>query len=148
MVNGNYAAPYAYDSSFYAITNMDLGRVADFYGARDEKVNALLGQEYVDWNFSDSEKTFWLGRIAAITTPYQYSYHTGWETLLSCMELFVIGMIGLCVCVAGTFSGEFQSGADSIILVSRYGKSKLITAKILAAFSYSLLNFTAFLLAG
>ena len=114
LINGNYAAPYAYDSSFSAITNMDLENNFDFYATRDEKVETLLNQEYDDWNFSDSEKTFWLNRVSSVSTPYEYSYHTGWETLLSCLELFVIGIIGICICVAGTFSGEYQSGADSI----------------------------------
>ena len=148
LINGNYAAPYAYDSSFSAITNMDLENNFDFYATRDEKVETLLNQEYDDWNFSDSEKTFWLNRVSSVSTPYEYSYHTGWETLLSCLELFVIGIIGICICVAGTFSGEYQSGADSIILSSRYGKSKLVTAKILAAFVYSFLAFTLLILAG
>lgn len=148
LINGNYVAPYAYDSSFSAITNMDLENNFDFYATRDKKIETLLNQEYVDWNFSDSEKTFWLNRVSSISTPYEYSYHTGWETLLSCLELFVIGIIGICICVAGTFSGEYQSGADSIILSSRYGKSKLATAKILAAFVYSFLVFTLFILVG
>ena len=148
LINGNYAAPYAYDSSFSAITNMDLENNFDFYATRDEKVETLLNQEYDDWNFSDSEKTFWLNRVSSVSTPYEYSYYTGWETLLSCLELFVIGIIGICICVAGTFSGEYQSGADSIILSSRYGKSKLVTAKILAAFVYSFLAFTLLILAG
>ena len=138
LINGNYVAPSTYDSTFSAITNMDLENGIDFYAARDEKINTLLNQEYVDWNFSNSEKAFWLDRVSSITTPYEYSYHAGWEMLLSCLELFVIGIIGICICVSGTFCGEYKSGADSIILSSRYGKSKLITAKILAAFVYSL----------
>lgn len=148
LINGNFVDPYAYDSTFATITNIDLENAIDFYAARDEKVNTLLNQEYVDWNFSDSEKVFWQNRISSITTPYEYSYHTGWETLLNCLELFVIGIIGICICISGTFSGEYQSGADSIILSSRYGKSKLITAKILAAFAYSCLTFTLFVLVG
>lgn len=148
LVNRNYIDPYIYDSSFSAIANIDLTNGAGFYTARDEKVNTLLNQEYVDWNFSDSEKTFWENRISSISTPYEYSYHAGWETLLSCLELFIIGIIGICICVSKTFSGEYQSGADSIILSSKYGKSKLVTAKILAAFVYSLLIFTLFVLVG
>ena len=50
--------------------------------------------------------------------------------------------------MTGTFSGEYQSGADSIILSSRYGKSKLVTAKIMAAFVYSVLVFTVFIVVG
>ena len=148
LINGNYVAPNAYDSSFSAIKNMDIEDGTDFYAARDKKISTLLNSEYSDWNFSDNEKDFWLNRISSIETPYEYGYHAGWEMLLNCAELFIIGIIGICICVSGTFSGEYQSGADSIILSSRYGKSKLITAKILAAFVYSLLIFTLFVLVG
>lgn len=148
LINGNYLAPNAYDSTFAAIRDMNLEDGAGFYAARDEKIDTLLNSEYVDWNFSDSEKNFWLERISSIHTPYEYSYHAGWEMLLSCLELFVIGIIGICICVTGTFSGEYQSGADSIILSSRYGKSKLFTAKIMAAFVYSVLVFTVFIVVG
>ena len=148
LINGNYVAPNAYDSSFSAIKNMDIEDGTDFYAARDKKISTLLNSEYSDWNFSDNEKDFWLNRISSIETPYEYGYHAGWEMLLICAEHFIIGIIGICICVSGTFSGEYQSGADSIILSSRYGKSKLITAKILAAFVYSLLIFTLFVLVG
>lgn len=127
---------------------MDIEDGTDFYAARDKKISTLLNSEYSDWNFSDNEKDFWLNRISSIETPYEYGYHAGWEMLLNCAELFIIGIIGICICVSGTFSGEYQSGADSIILSSRYGKSKLITAKILAVFVYSLLIFTLFVLVG
>ena len=45
-----------------------------------------------------------MDRISSVTIPYEYGYHTGWEMLLSCLELFAIGMIGICICVSGTFS--------------------------------------------
>ena len=148
LINGNYIPPNAYDSTFAAIRDMNLEDGAGFYAARDEKIDTLLNSEYVDWNFSDSDKNFWLDRISSIHTPYEYSYHAGWRMLLSCLELFVVGIIGICICVTGTFSGEYQCGADSIILSSRYGKSKLVTAKIMAAFVYSVLVFTLFIITG
>jgi ABC-type transport system involved in multi-copper enzyme maturation permease subunit len=148
LINGNYVSPTTYDSSFSAIKNMDIENGMDFYADRDKKVDTLLNSVYVDWNFSDSEKDFWYNRISSIQIPYEYGYHEGWEKLLKCMELFIIGIVGICICVSGVFSGEYQSGADSIILSSRYGKSKLVTAKVLAAFAYSLLIFTLFILVG
>ena len=148
LINGNYILPTAYDSTFAAIRDMNLEDGAGFYAARDAKIDTLLNSEYVDWNFSDSEKNFWLDRISSIHIPYEYSYHAGWEMLLSCLELFVIGITGICICVTGAFSGEYQCGADSIILSSRYGKSKLVTAKIMVAFVYSVLVFTLFIVIG
>lgn len=148
LVNGNYIAPSTYDSSFSVITNMNLEEGVGFYDARDKKINTLLNYDYVDWNFSDTEKAFWINQVSAIHTPYEYGYHAGWELLLSCLELFVIGIVGICICVSGTFSSEYQSGAASVILSSRYGKSKLVRAKIAAAFAYSFLVFTLFILVG
>ena len=148
LINGNYTAPYTYDTSYSAVTNMDIDSRMDFYSSRDEKVDRILNQSYLDWNFSENEKAFWRERISSIEIPYEYSYHQGWEMLSSCMELFVVGIIGICICVSGVFSGEYQSGADSIILSSRYGKSKLFTAKILAAFAFSGLVFTLFIVVG
>lgn len=148
LINGNYTKPTLFDSSFSAITNMQRQDGFDFYGAREKKIDVLLNQTYVDWNFSVSEEAFWTNRTAAIETPFEYSYHAGWKTLLSCVELFVIAIIAICICVSGVFSGEYQSGAASIILSSRYGKSKLTTAKVLAAFVYSLAAFTLFIAVG
>ncbi len=130
LINENYIAHCANDSSFPAVVNMDLENGIDFYSARNEKNGTLLNQAYVDWNFSDSEKAFWLGRISSVTIPYEYGYHTGWEMLFSCLELFVIGMIGICICVSGTFFGKYQSGADSIILSSRYGIHRILLCYI------------------
>ena len=146
LINGNYVAASTYDSSFSAITNMNLEDGVDFYAARDKKVSTMLNYSYADWNFSDSEKAFWQNRVSSVKTPYEYGYHAGWKLLLSCMELFVVGILGICICVSGTFSGEYQSGAASVILSSRYGKSKLVKAKIFAAFVYSLSAFTLFIL--
>lgn len=127
---------------------MNLEHGTDFYGARDEKINKLLNNVYSDWNFGTAEKEFWLNHISNISTPYEYGYHAGWESLMSCMELFALAILCICICVSGTFSGEYQSGAVSVILSSRYGKSKLATAKILAAFAYSLITFTIFVIMG
>lgn len=148
LINGNYTKPTQFDSSFSAITTMNLEEGLDFYGAREKKINMLLNQTYVDWNFSKSEKAFWTNRTAAIPTPFAYSYHAGWETLLNCMELFITAIIGICICVAGVFSGEYQTGAAGIILATQHGKSKLATAKIAAALLYSLAAFTLFIAVG
>lgn len=148
LINGNYTKPTLFDSSFSAITNMHLEDGLDFYGAREEKINVLLNQTYLDWNFSESEKAFWMNRTADIETPIEYSCHAGWETLLNCEELFILAILAICICVSSVFSGEYQSGAASIILSSQYGKSKLVTAKVLATLAYSLATFTLFIAVG
>lgn len=44
--------------------------------------------------------------------------------------------------LAPVFSGEYQSGTDAVILSGRYGKTKLIKAKILASYLFGFLAFT------
>lgn len=148
LINSNYTEPYVYDTAFRAIAELELDRGVDFYGARDAKVTKLLNKSYMDWNYSAPEKAFFMGRISSISTPYQYGYHAGWEMLFSCLELFIIGILGICICVSGVFCGEYRSGADSILLSSRYGRTRLLTAKLLAAFTYSMLIFTLLIATG
>lgn len=148
LINSNYTEPYVYDAAFRAITELEPDQGVDFYGARNAKVAGLLNKNYMDWNYSETETTFFMGRISSIATPYQYGYHAGWEMLFSCLELFVTGIMGICICVSGVFCGEYRSGADSILLSSRYGRTRLLTAKLLAAFTYSTLIFTLLIATG
>ncbi|MFD1904191.1 hypothetical protein ACFSQ7_09185 [Paenibacillus rhizoplanae] len=68
------------------------------------------------------------------------------KSLFQCFELLIVSIIAICICIAPVFAGEYQTGADSVILSTRYGKSKLIKAKIGAAFLFALLIFTVNLL--
>jgi hypothetical protein len=61
---------------------------------------------------------------------------------LQCLELLIVPIIAICICVAPVFAGEYQSGADSVILSTRYGKSKLIKIKISATFLFALIVFS------
>ena len=44
--------------------------------------------------------------------------------------------------IAPVFSGEYQTGTDAVILAGKYGKTKLITAKIISSFLFGLIAFT------
>lgn len=46
-------------------------------------------------------------------------------------------MIIICIGIAPVFAGEYQSKSDSLLLTTRYGKSKLIRSKILASIFYT-----------
>ena len=54
--------------------------------------------------------------------------------------MFVV--LAICIVIAPVFSGEYQSGTDAVILSGKYGKTKLTTAKILAALLFGVLAFT------
>lgn len=64
-----------------------------------------------------------------------YDYNLGWIKLISMQYLmpFTLGIF-LIITLSTIFSGEYSQKTDSLLLSSKYGKSKLIHAKILAAF--------------
>jgi hypothetical protein len=142
LINNNYTDPQYYDYSFTELDKISVKDGVNFYKARDEKVSKLLNSNYEDGNYSDKEKSFWLNKNEKIESPYMYGYHEGWSVLISCMELLAIPIIAICICIAPVFAGEYQSGADSIILSSRYGKSKLVVVKLLGSFIFALVVYT------
>jgi hypothetical protein len=76
----------------------------------------------------------------------QVGYNTGWLITCHYMLQVIIG-IGflLIIAVSPIFSGEY-SGMDTLILTSQYGKSKCISAKVIAAFITAFCITAAFLI--
>ena len=56
--------------------------------------------------------------------------------MLQIFGSLIFAFLAICIIVAPIFSGEYQCGADAIILSSKYGKTKLIRAKIISAFIF------------
>lgn len=142
LINSTYLSPNFYDGSFSEIHNLKTKNGVNFYQSRDKKVSKILNASYEGGNYSDKEKSFWIDKNNKIETPYTYGYYGGWKFLNSCIELLALPILAICICIAPIFSGEYQSGADSIILTSKYGKSKLLAAKILASFIFAFLVFS------
>ncbi|MGL4336434.1 MAG: ABC transporter permease [Turicibacter sp.] len=142
FINNNYINEKITGHSLSEIEKLTIENGADFYLQRDKKVSKLLNANYEDWNYSDQEKEFWIEKNKEVSTPFEYGYHEGWKTVFSCIELMALPIIAICICIAPMFAGEYQSGADNIILSSRYGKSKLIISKLLASFIYALVVYT------
>ena len=60
-------------------------------------------------------------------------YVDGWlSTSKNLMGIFVALALTVIIMIAPIFSGEYE-GVDNIILTSRYGKTKCVTAKVIAA---------------
>ena len=45
----------------------------------------------------------------------------------------MFALLAICIVIAPVFSGEYQAGTDAVILSAKYGKTKLVTAKIAAS---------------
>ena len=58
----------------------------------------------------------------------------------------MFAILAICIVIAPVFAGEYQAGTDAVILSGKYGKTKLTTAKIVAALLFGVLAFTLHIL--
>ncbi|WP_339247017.1 ABC transporter permease subunit [Paenibacillus sp. FSL F4-0243] len=110
-----------------------------FYEKRIEKVNGYLNYDYSYGNYSVKEKAFFNTMNEQLRVPFQMDYVTGWEKVFQNLQnLFLIISLAIGICLAPMFADEYQRGTDAIILSSRYGRNKVITAKLKAGFILSI----------
>lgn len=102
----------------------------NFYQTRNKNVDLFIK---TNPSLSDAEKKYWKNKNAAITEPYEYGYPLGWSTFGDTAQMLILCILGICIAAAPTFSNEYQSGTDALILSTRYGKNKLIHAKIISS---------------
>ncbi|MDE5974546.1 MAG: ABC transporter permease subunit [Eubacterium sp.] len=121
------------------ITKIDLTNGADFYNTRNEIVKNLITNNY---DLTESEKEYWLDKNEKINEPYEYGYALGWSSFGDTAVMLIISILGICIALASVFANEYQAGTDAVILSTRYGKSKIIYAKIITSFVFATAVFT------
>lgn len=143
-IAATYAAP-GVTAWYTSLPELDITNGANFYEAREEKIAALLNDPSRDLSYE--QKEYWQSLNRQVETPLQYGYYEGWSTVSSCFELLMFSLLAVCLVLAPVFAGEYQAGTDAVILSGKYGKTKLITAKIAASYLFGLLAFTVHVLA-
>lgn len=139
MIAKNYADPNE-SVGYNALPDLDISKGTDFYGARQDKIEKLLNAS--SYEMSEEQKAYWRGMNNKVEAPLQYGYYEGWKMVMSSFELLMVALLAVCIVIAPVFSGEYQAGTDAVILSAKYGKTKLITAKIIASYLFGLLSFT------
>ncbi len=103
-----------------------------YYSTRLEKLEQSVQQTQM----GDKAKERILALDEQVKTPFTFSYTDGYTrffVMVNTLGLFSAFVIA--VCVAPLFSGEYSSGADQLILSSKRGKNRLISAKLFTGFS-------------
>lgn len=115
---------------------------ADWYGAVAEMTQSDLdeGQGGM-WRYTDAERGYWTQMRSAVPVPIEFGYVGGWANIIDCVAFLSFAILAVCVTLAPVFSLEYQSGADAVVLSTRYGRTKLIAAKLLASFGWATLYF-------
>ncbi len=109
-----------------------------FTQARKEKVQGVIDSP--SKGLSDGQKEYWLS-MTENCGELKYGYHKGWKIIHTNFELLIFAVLACCMIIAPVFAGEYQAGTDAVILSSRYGKTRLIHAKIAASMIFGILAF-------
>lgn len=109
-----------------------------FYERRMEKIEEYLNLDFSYGRYSEQEKTFWLEKENEVRIPFQWGDKSVMNSVWNTIEISFYLMFVVAVCISPVFASEYESGASALLFTTRYGKSKLITAKILAAILFSL----------
>lgn len=139
MVAANYDNP-GESSGYDKLPDLNTENGASFYQAREEKIEKLLNTPSRE--LSEEQKLYWQNMNSKVELPLQYGFYEGWEIIVSSFELLMFSLLAVCIVLAPVFSGEYQAGTDAVILAGKYGKTKLINAKIIASLLFGLLAFT------
>lgn len=139
MIAKNYADPNE-SVGYNALPDLDISEGADFYKARQEKIEKTLNAS--SRGLSEEQKAYWRNMNGKVDKPFQYGYFKGWEIMISSFELLIFALLSACIVIAPVFSGEYQAGTDAVILSAKYGKTKLAAAKIIASYLSGALAFT------
>lgn len=138
MIASTYSAPNEF-LAYNDLVDLDITDGANFYQAMETKNNALLNTP--SRGLTDNQKEYWSGMASTVDTPLQYGYYEGWNIIISSFELIMFAILAVCIIIAPVFAGEYQTGTDAVILSAKYGKTKLITAKIIASLLFGTLAF-------
>jgi len=119
---------------------LEITTEVNFYKTRNEKIETLLNSSFL--KLSEKQKEYWHSISSQVKTPFKYGYYEGWEIIITSFELLMFAILAICIVIAPVFAGEYQARTDAVILSGKYGKTKLITAKIASSFAFGILAFT------
>lgn len=117
---------------------IDESEFARFYPAVADRLQAPLDDGMRGtWTYSPAERDFWTQKQEQVSEPFTYGYVGGWEDMLACLGFLALAMVAVCVALTPVFAGEYQDKTDAVLLSARYGRSKLVAAKIVASFLFA-----------
>ena len=112
-------------------------RVENFYQDRHAQVQSIVDMDYTTGNYTQAEKDTILKLDAKVSDPITYDYSDGWKTLLTrdFPTVFLLIALVVCIIISPVFAYEYQTGADAVVLSSKYGRRETVWAKLIAGFA-------------
>lgn len=114
----------------------DTYNAKQIYEARLETIEKAKENSYL----SDKETKYWNDKSKQIETPFIYYADSGYvETYELIYMVSMFTMILINIGISGIFADEKQTGTDQILYSTKYGRSKLFTAKVLASLTLGII---------
>lgn len=104
-----------------------------FYNARMRKLQSVLSGINLADIRSDAEYDYWINENKKIKEPYEYGDYCGWQNILQGGFVWYFAILIICIIAAPIFTIENKTKFDSILLTTKYGRTKVVWAKITAA---------------
>lgn len=108
-----------------------------FYDRRIEKIKTILNADYTYGNYTETEKEYWTQKAESIKTPFTWGSINTWDMIWTSIRLLFFQFFVISICLAPEFAGEYQNRTDALILSTKHGRTKLISAKIMASFIFT-----------
>ncbi len=87
--------------------------------------------------YSKAEKKYWDKKANITKGPYEYGYFRGWHHINESLDIFMLVIVAIGIAISGVYSNEYETGADAVLLSSKYGKTKLVAGKIIVSLLFS-----------
>lgn len=121
------------------LSNLKPEMVKDFYKSRMDRVQEYVNNEDKVGKLTTEEKAFFIEANRNIPKPFQFNYAIGWRNLFDNLpNMFWITAFVIAFSLAPVFAGEYHNGTAAILLATRYGRNKVIKAKLVAGLIVSL----------
>lgn len=119
------------------IDSLTADDASKFYNLYKKQTINLLNSR----NLSLAEKEKHLQMLSSVKKPFYNDYFGGYAVFAIMLNgLGMVILTAIAICVAPIFSNEYQTRADQIILSSKYGKNKIILAKIFTGITFAILT--------
>lgn len=108
----------------------------DFY----EKVNQTISERINRRPaLSEAEKDKHSQMMSQVKTPFYQDSYEAYSNFAQILQLLALALfVAVAVCISPVFAGEYQLKTDQILLPSKYGKNKIIYAKLFTGASFAL----------
>lgn len=99
-----------------------------------------ISENRTDQMLNKEEINYWEKKDTEIRTPFTYEFADGWSNMWEyAYTLNYMLLLMLAICLSNIFSLEYVRKTDAIIMCSRYGKTQLYFAKILAGILFGII---------